>query len=57
MSKAIKPNEQTYVHGHSVTNNSNYILPESVIRLAAELRTELIKLNLPVTITVTVIDN
>ncbi|UAW10044.1 hypothetical protein APK20_11 [Acinetobacter phage APK20] len=52
MSKAIKPKEQTYVHGHSVTNNSNYVLPERVILLAAELRTELIKLDLPITITV-----
>ncbi|HCH8298228.1 TPA: hypothetical protein N2619_004558 [Salmonella enterica] len=52
MSKAIKPNEQTYVHGHSVANNSDYVLPERVILLAAELRTELIKLDLPIKITV-----
>lgn len=52
MYKIIKPNEQTYVHGHSVTNNSDYVLPERVILLAAELRTELIKLDLPITVTV-----
>lgn len=52
MSKAIKPNEQTYIHGHTVRNSTDYVIPERVILLAAELRAELIKLDLPITITV-----